>query len=88
VPEINQEKLDRILWFLKQELESAMTQHPSFTSMHEGFAVIHEEFDELKAEVWKNPRKHPDRLAKATTEALQLAAMSIRFLHDVGGISA
>lgn len=53
-----------------------------FHSSHEGFAVLHEEFDELKAEVWKNGTKHPERDAQMRKEAIQVAAMALRFLTD------
>lgn len=64
-------------------LEAAATHNAPMHSLHEGYAVILEEMDELKAEVWKNPRKHPDRNALARKEAIQVAAMALRLLHDV-----
>lgn len=61
------------------EFHRAAGKHPRFNSAHEGFAVILEEVDELKAEVWK--RDH-DRDAMRK-EAVQVAAMALRFLTDV-----
>lgn len=60
----------------------ARSKFGPFHSTHEGFAVLHEEFDELKAEVWKNGAKHPDRDANMRKEAIQVAAMVLRFLTD------
>jgi hypothetical protein len=48
-------------------------------SAHEGFAVLLEEVDELKAEVWRS--RHD--MEAMTTEAVHVAAMAIRFLTDV-----
>ena len=54
----------------------------NFASMHEGYAVIAEE---LNKELWEIVcQKQPNRdLAKARTEALQVAAMAIRFAVEV-----
>jgi hypothetical protein len=47
---------------------------------HEGFAIILEELDELKAEVFK---QHGERTKeKMRNEALQVAAMALRFMVD------
>lgn len=61
------------------EFYRAAESHPKFNSAHEGYAVILEEVDELKAEVWK--RHHERELMRK--EAIQVAAMAIRFLVDV-----
>jgi hypothetical protein len=62
-----------------REFARANHIHPQFNSAHEGYAVILEEMDELKAEVWK--RNHePDLMRK---EAVQVGAMALRFLVDV-----
>ena len=61
------------------EFQRASSLHPRFNSAHEGYAVILEEMDELKEEVWK--RDHDkDAMRK---EAVQVAAMALRFLSDV-----
>ena len=52
-----------------------------YNSAHEGFAVIHEEFDELKAHVWMKQRDRD--LAAMRKEAIQVAATAVRFIRDV-----
>lgn len=69
------------------ELARARDAHPrGFNSAHEGFAVLLEEVDELRAEVWCRV-KRPDAIR---IEAIQVAAMAIRFVQDVcdGGAAA
>jgi hypothetical protein len=61
-----------------KELCTATEQHGPMHSAHEGYAVILGELDELKAEVFK---KHPSELMEH--EAIQIAAMGIRFVLDV-----
>jgi len=46
-------------------------------SAHEGYAVLQEEVDELWDDV-----KH-DNLPGALDEALQVAAMGVRFIYDL-----
>ena len=64
---------------VRAELTAAMGNHASMRGPHEGWAVIHEEEDELWDEV---RQRHPsnDRLR---SEARQVAAMAVRFMVDV-----
>lgn len=65
------------------ELESAIDKFPKFNSAHEGYAIIKEELDELWDEI-KNKDSNPNEQRK---EAVQVAAMAIRFMLDLcGGI--
>lgn len=57
--------------------------HKSMQGAHEGYAVLLEEVDELWDEVKKNPRKDPACIARRRTEAIQIAAMAMRFVLDV-----
>jgi len=63
------------------ELERAICLFPPFHSAHEGYAVLAEEVDEL----WQEVKGHagPERTAKMRKEAIQVAAMALRFVHDV-----
>lgn len=65
---------------VRDEFIEATSTHPKFNSAHEGLAVAQEEFEELKAEVFKKAsQRDPERLR---TEAKHLAAMAIRFMVD------
>jgi len=59
------------------ELRSATEKFGPFNNTHEGYAVILEELDELWDEVKKNS---PER---ACEEAIQVAAMAMRFVYDL-----
>ena len=76
------------------EFYRATDLHAPFNSAHEGYAVLLEEVDELWAEVMKNPHKgcltpadkaegSEKRMTAMRTEAIQVAAMAMRFLKDV-----
>lgn len=62
------------------EYREATSHYDPFHSMHEGFAVLLEEVDELWNEVKKNPRERDP--AKVRAECIQVAAMAMRFLAD------
>lgn len=64
---------------VETELNRAMIKHSPMTSMHEGYAVILEEMEELWDEI---KARHRDMTA-CTSEATQLAAMATRFLIDL-----
>ena len=68
---------------VSDEVQRAQSIYGSFHSAHEGYAVLLEEMDELKDEVWKSPRKR-DYEAMAR-EACQVAAMAIRLMIEVAG---
>ncbi len=63
------------------ELATAGSKFGKFNSAHEGYAVILEEVDELKEEIWKK-RKDRDKGAMRA-ECIQIAAMALRFIEDV-----
>lgn len=49
-------------------------------SAHEAFAILNEEFDELKSHVWTNQKRRDlDAMKK---EAMQVAAMALRFADE------
>jgi hypothetical protein len=64
-----------------RELRFARGKFARFNSAHEGYAVILEELDELWAEV-KGKVSPAQRLAMRK-EAIQVAAMALRFIEDV-----
>ena len=68
---------DMALESIAAELERAERQFPAFHSGHEGYAVIREELDEL----WEAVKR--DDIEHARLEAVQVAAMALRFLVDL-----
>lgn len=81
------------LSLVQTELDRARATHPGMNGHHEGYAVILEELDELwelcKRNTHKfgslNDRERQRALKKAAMrdEAIQIAAMAIRFIEDV-----
>jgi hypothetical protein len=69
--------IDAVWDLVRNEVERATAKFPPFNSSHEGYAVILEELDELWDEVKGN------KIREAREEAVQVAAMAIRFLMDV-----
>ena len=63
------------------EALSASIKWPAFNSAHEGYAVLLEEVDELKAHVWTNQKKRD--LVEMRKESIQVAAMAMRFVNDI-----
>ena len=59
------------------EYEQATQKFGSFASTHEGYAIILEEVDELWTEIKQNSNKTTMR-----SEAVQIAAMGLRFMVD------
>jgi len=74
---------DQIATEVMRELASAMATNAPMHNAHEGYAVILEEVDELWDEVKLNPRKNPQRNTTMRKEAIQIAAMAVRFVLDV-----
>lgn len=62
------------------ELARARTKHAPMGTIHEGYAVLLEEVDELWAEI---KRRNPDR-SDILGELVQVGAMCQRFAEDVG----
>ena len=74
-----QRDLSHALTEIGLEVAIAWQKWPPFNSVHEGYAVILEELDELWEEA---KRKHPDQ-GKLRAEAKQVAAMAIRFMIEL-----
>ncbi len=64
-----------------KELLRARSLSPVMHSAHEGYAVLLEEVDELKAHVWMNQKRRD--YAAMRKEAIQVAAMALAFAVEV-----
>jgi len=73
---VSSQELDAALALVRAEYIQASAKFGPFNSTHEGYAVIAEELDELWDDVKSNNRKG------AVREAVQVAAMGIRFIVD------
>lgn len=82
-----QEKVG-VLEEVADELKRARQTHGRMAGYHEGYAVILEEVDELWELVKRNTHKgdgftKDDKLRLLRKEAIQIAAMAVRFVEDV-----
>lgn len=68
-----------VLHRIALEVEKARSKFPAFHSPHEGYAVIAEELDEL----WEHAKKNTGASDKAMVEAIQVAAMAVRYILDL-----
>ena len=75
------EKKMAILAEVVDELARASSKFGRFAGPHEGYAVFLEEVDELWDEV--KASKPGAGCAAMRKEAIQVAAMALRFVHDV-----
>ncbi|GAG41645.1 unnamed protein product [marine sediment metagenome] len=75
-PSVRQE---RALLDIAIELRRARAKHPTMHSGHEAYAVILEELDEL----WDEVKKREPDPARLRAEAIQVAAMGLRFVLDI-----
>ncbi len=72
--------ISRVFNDIDDELHRATSKFGPFHSAHEGYAVLKEEVDELWWAIKANSTKENLR-----GEAIQVAAMAIRFILDVTG---
>ena len=68
---------------VRNELALARQKFGPFHSAHEGYAILLEEVDELWAEVKRRPEDVD--VVRMAREAVQVAAMAVRFLMDICG---
>lgn len=73
--------IETVVAEVQKETIKAMEAWPTFPSAHHGYAVILEEMDELKEHVWTNQKRRD--LVAMRKEAIQVAAMAIRFVLDI-----
>lgn len=71
----------KALEMIAMELSQAQRSFPKFRSPHEGWAIITEELDELKEEVFKQHEVRDKEVMR--DEAKQVAAMAMRFMVDL-----
>jgi hypothetical protein len=72
---------DHPIWEeLSDELDRAYAKFGPMASPHEGWAVIREE---LEPELWEHVCGNTGRSPEARHEALQVAAMAIRYILDL-----
>jgi hypothetical protein len=71
-------RLDPIIDEVLREYNSATATHGPFNSAHEGYAVLDEERDEL----WDEVKKRNHNKVAMRREAVQVAAMALRFIVD------
>jgi spore coat protein CotH len=69
-------QLFRVIDSVAREYCKAAERYSDFSSAHEGYAIILEELDELWTAVKESNVK------EATKEAVQVAAMAVRFIID------
>lgn len=79
-------KLETILELVSTELRGAQENFPPMRSVHEGYAIVLEEVRELEQEIFKSPKVRDS--ARVREEAIQVAAMAIRLLYDLGDFDA
>lgn len=71
--------LDSVLAEVRVEVERAVAKHGPMKSPHEAHSVIQEELEEL----WDEIKADSGRDHSARIEAVQLAAMAVRYLLDI-----
>jgi hypothetical protein len=71
--------IKQILGKVGAEYNSASKEFGKFHNPHEGIAIILEEYLELQAEVFRKTQLK----AYMYKEAIHLAAMAVRFIHDL-----
>lgn len=73
--------LTKVLAQVGHEVRQAQAIWPPLNSAHEGYAVLMEEVDELWTEIKVNQKRRD--LVKMRAEAVQVAAMAVRFIRNV-----
>ena len=73
----------RELRAVSEQLDKVLRKYNCMQSAHEGYAILLEEVEELWDEVKrKQSKRRPNKMRK---EAIQVAAMAIRFAMEVKG---
>lgn len=74
--------IEEALALARDEFDRARSLHHNFNSGHEGYAVLREEVDELWDAV-KRQKSYVAYNGAVAREAVQVAAMALRFLVDL-----
>lgn len=72
---------DKLSAAVNLEYSTAIEKYKPMASLHEGYAILLEEVEELWDEIKKKPKKRNEE--KLRKEAIQVAAMALRFLADL-----
>jgi hypothetical protein len=72
--------MDIALALVRTEVLRSMQKHAPMHSPHEGISVIKEEVDEL----WDHVKVDTGRTDEALKEAVQIAAMGVCYIVDLG----
>ena len=75
----NKEKISIAIQDIQKELQNAISKYSSLNSAHEGYSVILEKLDEL----WDEIKQQNQSKEQMRNEAVQVAAMALRFIIDV-----
>lgn len=65
---------------VREAARGEMKNGLGYASLHEGLAVLWEEFEELKAEVFRRPEHRS--LPRLRAEAVQVAAVALRLAEE------
>ncbi len=76
---------DAAMNLVLEEHSRAVSANKTFASSWEGYAVLEEEFEELKAEVFRKPESRD--MGRVRKELVQVAAMGVRYVVDVCGLT-
>jgi hypothetical protein len=76
---LEEQLIKEIFKLIYDELYRATRSYGPFNSTHEGYAVILEELDEMWDDIKAN------KFIQAKKEAIQVAAMCVRYMMDVRG---
>jgi hypothetical protein len=74
-------KVEKIIEDILIEFSKATSNYGEFHSPHEGYSIILEELEELWEEIKKSPKNRDYKNMRK--EAIQLTAMSLRFIYDM-----
>lgn len=81
VPSDHTLSLNDVLFEIGKEVSSAEAKWPPMNSAHEAYAVLLEEVHELWDHVRTNQKRRDQEAMRS--EAIQVAAMAVRFVRDV-----